>query len=265
LENQQIVTTADKSAGATGLNELTGKSTAHPLLPLVVDRLCYDAGGSRVMDKVSFTLDGAARTVVLGPNGAGKSILLRLCNGLLQPTSGTIAWNGFCAADASRRQSMVFQRPVLLRRSAAANIAHALKISGVPRAHRTDLVEKALLMAGLGQSGRQPARSLSGGEQQRLSIARAAVLEPDVLLLDEPTSNLDPGATRVVEELIRDVDSAGTKIIMTTHDIGQARRLADEVLFLHRGLLLEKSTAEAFFNGPVDRSAARFLEGKLLE
>lgn len=217
------------------------------------------------MDNVCFTLDGAARTVVLGPNGAGKSILLRLCNGLLQPTSGTIAWNGFCAADASRRQSMVFQRPVLLRRSAAANIAHALKISGIARAHRAELVEKALSMAGLEKSGRQSARSLSGGEQQRLSIARAAVLEPDVLLLDEPTSNLDPGATRVVEELIHDIDRAGTKIIMTTHDIGQARRLADEVMFLHRGLLLEKSTAEAFFNGPVDRSAARFLEGELLD
>ena len=158
------------------------------------------------MDNVCFTLDGAARTVVLGPNGAGKSILLRLCNGLLQPTSGTIAWNGFCAADASRRQSMVFQRPVLLRRSAAANIAHALKISGIARAHRAELVEKALSMAGLEKSGRQSARSLSGGEQQRLSIARAAVLEPDVLLLDEPTSNLDPGATRVVEELIHDID-----------------------------------------------------------
>ena len=243
----------------------SGRRGAHPLLPLVVEQLCFDASGTRVMDDVSFTLDSEARTVVLGPNGAGKSILLRLCHGLLQPGSGTIVWNGLTTNEASRRQAMVFQRPVMLRRSAGANIAHALKVSGVAREQRAGLVDKALALAGLSDLGRRSARSLSGGEQQRLSIARAAVLEPDVLLLDEPTSNLDPGATRVVEEMIRDIDGTGTKIIMTTHDIGQARRLAEEVMFLHHGRLLEKSLAQEFFDGPLDRSAARFLKGELLD
>lgn len=256
---------ADTTAGGAGSEMPAGKRIAHPMLPLVVDRLCFDASGSRIMDNVSFTLDSEARTVVLGPNGAGKSMLLRLCHGLLQPSSGQIVWNGLNTSEASRRQAMVFQRPMMLRRSAGANISHALKISGVARKHRADLVDKALSLAGLSDMGRRSARSLSGGEQQRLSIARAAILDPDVLLLDEPTSNLDPGATRVVEEMIRNIDGAGTKIIMTTHDIGQARRLAEEVMFLHHGRLLEKSPAQEFFDGPLDRSAARFLKGELLE
>ncbi len=256
---------ADTIAGGALSKLPVGPRGAHPLLPLIVDKLCFDAGGSRLMDNISFTLDSEARTIVLGPNGAGKSMLLRLCHGLLQPSSGQIEWNGLNTNEASRRQAMVFQRAVLLGRSAGANISHALKINGVARKHRADLVDRALSLAGLSDVGRRSARSLSGGEQQRLSIARAAILEPDVLLLDEPTSNLDPGATRVVEKMIRDIDATGTKIIMTTHDIGQARRLAEEVMFLHHGRLLEKSLAQEFFDGPIDRSAARFLKGELLD
>ena len=156
---------------------------------------------------------------------------------------------------------MVLQRPVLLRRSAAANIDHALKLRKVPRARRAKLTDDALAMAGLTDLAGHAARALSGGEQQRLSIARAWVLRPDVLLLDEPTSSLDPAATIAVEAMIRAVHQGGTKIIMTTHDIGQARRLADDIMFLHRGRLLEYAPASRFFNGPRDRIAARFLEG----
>jgi tungstate transport system ATP-binding protein len=139
-----------------------------------------------------------------------------------------------------------------------------LKVKGVARAHRLPMVTEALAGAGLASLARQPARTLSGGEQQRLAIARARVTAPDVLLLDEPTSSLDPDATRAVEELIRAIEAAGTKIIMTTHDLGQARRLADEVLFLNRGRLLEHSAAAEFFRRPRDPLAARFLSGSLL-
>ena len=233
-------------------------------MPLVVRDLSYVAGGKAILDAVSLRLETGARTVILGPNGAGKSVLLRLCHGLLEPSAGHIRWGGLDAATARSRQSMVFQRPVLLRRSVAANIEHVLKVKGVARARRLPMVAEALAGAGLASLARQPARTLSGGEQQRLAIARARVTAPDVLLLDEPTSSLDPDATRAVEELIRAIDAAGTKIIMTTHDLGQAHRLADEVLFLNRGRLLEHSPAAEFFRRPRDPLAARFLSGSLL-
>ena len=163
-----------------------------------------------------------------------------------------------------RCQAMVFQKPVVLRRSVAANIEHSLAVRRIPRSRRPALVDTALGHAGLEHKASQAARTLSGGEQQRMVIARAAVLQPEVLLLDEPTSNLDPEATRGVEELIRSIEAAGTKIIMTTHDLGQARRLADDVLFLHEGKLIEHEPAEKFFSGPKTEPARAYLEGRLI-
>ena len=242
----------------------TRTAAEHPLLPLTVRDLSLAIGGKLLLDGVSFRLDDGGRTVILGPNGAGKSMLMRLCHGLLKPTTGNIAWAGNPPGQAARRHAMVFQRPVMLRRSVAANVEHSLAIRRVPRSRRPGLVDEALIRAGLTQKAGQPARTLSGGEQQRLVIARAAALEPDVLLLDEPCSNLDPEAVRGIEELIRAVGDAGTKIIMTTHDMAQARRLADDVLFLHRGSLLEHAPAARFFESPAHPAAARFLAGALL-
>lgn len=235
------------------------------LLPLIADRLCFCAGSKVIIDNVSFRLDGGSRTVILGPNGAGKSVLLRLCHGLLEPTSGSLSWGGRSAARAARRQGMVFQRPVLLRRTVADNVAHALAAKSVPRRERAARVATALERAGLSSLASMPARRLSGGEQQRLSIARACVTDPQVLLLDEPSSSLDPAATRAVESLIAEVDAEGTRVIMTTHDIAQARRLAEDVLFIHKGKLLEHARADLFFEGPNDPSAARFIEGELID
>ncbi len=201
--------------------------------------------------------------MILGPNGAGKSLLMRILHGLIAPSTGRAIWRDRSPGEASRQQAMVLQRPVLLRRSAAGNIEHALKLRKVPRKKRRALAREALAQAGLGRLAGRPARSLSGGEQQRLGIARAWVLRPDVLLLDEPTTSLDPSATRAVEAMIRAVDAAGTKIIMSTHDIGQAKRLAGDVLFLHRGRLLEHSRASAFFDAPADQAAERFIAGEL--
>lgn len=236
-----------------------------PLLPLVVDDLCFAAAGKLILDRISFTLEGGSRTVILGPNGAGKSVLLRLCHGLLRPSSGSISWGGLTPSAAASRQGMVFQRPVLLRRSVADNIAHVLAVKGVSAPDRAPRVADALERAGLGQLAHRPARTLSGGEQQRLTIARACVTEPRVLLLDEPSSSLDPAAARAVEALILEVGTGGTRIIMTTHDIAQARRLAEDVIFIHQGRLLEHSPAEAFFAGPEDAAAARFIQGELID
>jgi tungstate transport system ATP-binding protein len=238
--------------------------TAAAILPLMVHDLCYEIGGKRLLDHISFRTDVGPRTVVLGPNGAGKSLLLRLCHGLLQPSAGTIAWAGAPLTMARRCQAMVFQRPVLLRRSTAANIAYVLRLQGIPRRQRWAMLTEALEQAGLLPLAARPARVLSGGEQQRLALARAWVLKPQVLFLDEPTTSLDPAATRAVEALLEHIHRSGTKIIMTTHDLGQARRLADEVLFLHHGRLVEYAPAPAFFSNPQSKEAAAFLEGKLL-
>jgi tungstate transport system ATP-binding protein len=248
---------ADGTARHTGDDE-------HPLLPLVASGLRLSIGGREIIHDVSFSVGSAGRTVILGPNGAGKSVLLRLCHGLLQPTAGELRWGGLTVASAREQQAMAPQQPVLLRRTVTGNLMHVLQVKGVPHGERQGLVEAALQQAGLANLGTRAARTLSGGQKQRLAIARACVLRPAVLLLDEPTANLDPAAVRGVEELVRAVAAAGTKILMTTHDIAQARRLASDILFLNEGRLLEHSPAARFFESPQDPLAARFLDGELL-
>jgi tungstate transport system ATP-binding protein len=235
-----------------------GTAKAQPLLQ--VEALGYEKGGQRLLDGVTFALDARSRTIVLGANGAGKSVLLRLLHGLLVPSSGSIAWAG----GGNLRQSMLFQRPVLLRRSALANVCYALKLAGIAVDKRKPRAIYALQQAGLGPFAARPARVLSGGEQQRLALARARALEPDVLLLDEPTANLDPAATREVEAAISSLHADGRKIIMTTHNLGQARRLADEVMFIHGGKVTELTPAAEFFAGPRSIEAVEFLREELL-
>ena len=234
------------------------------ILPLELRHVGYHAGGSRLLENITLRLEERGRTVILGPNGAGKSLLLRLCHGLLIPTDGVVEWCGGGKTVAQRRQAMVFQRPVLLRRSVAANIDLALKLRGRSRAARRFLVPEALEIAGLSEYARRPAQLLSGGEQQRLALARAWALKPQVLFLDEPTSNLDPSATRQVEILIKAIDQADCKIIMTTHDLGQARRLADDVIFLYDGRLVERTDGQTFFTAPQQRETQAFIAGDLL-
>ncbi|MBM3568644.1 MAG: ATP-binding cassette domain-containing protein [Alphaproteobacteria bacterium] len=227
------------------------------ILPLTVEGLGFAAGGETLLAGIGFALRAGMRSVVLGPNGAGKSLLLRLLHGLIRPTAGSMRWS---APEPARVQALVFQRPVLLRRSVAANIYYALELRGVSDAGRVD---EALARTGLTALADRPARVLSGGEQQRLALARAWATRPELLLLDEPTANLDPAATRAVEEIVAAIHAAGTKIVMTTHDLGQARRLADEVLFLHRGRLVEHRPATEFFAAPASEAARAFLKGDL--
>jgi tungstate transport system ATP-binding protein len=237
--------------------------TPPSLLPLELDQVVFAVGGRRIIDGISLRLDAGPRTVIVGPNGAGKSVLLRLCHGLLHPTSGMIRWTSPEPAGGPRRQAMVFQRPVLLRRTAVANIAHALAIGGVSRAQRRPRALEALRRVGLERLAKHPARVLSGGEQQRLALARAWALSPEVLFLDEPTASLDPGATHEIENAIGAMHASGTKIVMVTHNLGQARRLGDEILFMHQGRLAERAPADRFFRQPESREAAQFLEGEV--
>ena len=239
------------------------KPDDHPLLPLVARGVQFGINGRQIIKDVSFWIGSSGRTVILGPNGAGKSVMLRLCHGLLQPSSGEIRWGDLSIAAAREQQAMASQHPVLLRRTVRDNLLHVLRVKGVPRSERQALVDAALEQAGLAGLGARAARTLSGGQQQRLAIARAFVLKPKVLLLDEPTTNLDPAAARGVEELIGAIGAAGTKILMTTHDIAQARRLAADVMFLNDGRLLEHAPAAEFFTSPKDPVAAGFLAGEL--
>jgi len=237
-------------------------ATGSQILPLEVRDVCFEASGTRLINNLSFTLAAGRRTAILGPNGAGKSLTLRLCHGLIQPTSGEVRWAG-PATDPAKHQAMVFQRPVLLRRSVRANVEYGLKLRGVAGAERRQCAEEALHRTGLVRFSERPARLLSGGEQQKLALARAWALKPDVLFLDEPTASLDPAATHAVEEIVQAMHLEGTRIVLTTHDLGQARRLADDVMFLHKGRLLEASPATDFFDKPESGEAAAFLKGEL--
>jgi len=233
------------------------------LLPLRLSGVSFVAGGRTILDRIDAAIEAGPRTVILGANGAGKSVLMRLCHGLLQPSAGKVAWAADETRGEPRRQAMVFQRPVMLRRSALANVAYALKAAGVPRQERLLRAQGALESVGLLALADHPARVLSGGEQQRLALARAWALRPEVLFLDEPTANLDPSATKEVESIIGAIHAVGTKIVMTTHNLGQARRLGDEVLFLHQGRLVERASVETFFRKPASAEAEAFINGEL--
>ena len=235
------------------------------LLPLELRRLTYEANGKRVIDDLDLTLAEPGITVIMGPNGAGKSVLLRLMHGLIAPTRGEILWAGRrMDRDIALRQAMVFQKPVLLRRSAAANIWHALGVRGIGKGERSARVDGALKLAGLEGRAATPARVLSGGEQQRLCLARALSLEPEILFLDEPTASVDPASTLAIERLLIEAQHRGIKIVVVTHDVGQARRLAQDVVFLHHGRAVEHGAAKRFFAEPRSEAARCFLAGGLV-
>ncbi len=208
------------------------------ILPLSLSGVEFEADGVRLIKEVSTEFKAGSLSLILGPNGAGKSLLLRLCHGLIEPTAGSVDWKGPAADDPQPHQAMVFQRPVMLRRSVYANLDHALCQRNVDKAERVSRIEEMLGRTGLRRLANVSARRLSGGEQQRLAVARAWTLQPEVLFLDEPTAALDPSATHAIEEFIQAIRASGTTIIMSSHDMAQAKRLADEVLLMKRGRLI---------------------------
>ena len=228
--------------------ERVSTASAPSLFPLKVRQLVYSVGTHRLIDGIDLTIERDRRTVIMGPNGAGKSLLLRLLHGLLTPTAGEVCWGATPRMDQARqRQALVFQRPVLLRRSVAANLRFALKLRRYARAEREERLRHSLELANLSHLADRPARVLSQGEQQRVAIARALVLEPEVLVLDEPTVSLDPTSVEAIEELILAAHRRGTKIILVTHDMAQAHRLADEVVLLEQGRVVEQASDLQFF------------------
>jgi tungstate transport system ATP-binding protein len=231
-------------------------------LPIVVSGVDVVRRGMRVLDDVDVTIGPRCRTFILGANGAGKSTLLRLLHGLVAPSRGRVTWGR--AATRPTGQAMVFQRPVLLRRSAAGNLRHALALSGVRGRDAEPRIDDALASVGLKAIAGRPARVLSGGEQQRLALARAWALAPEVLFLDEPTSSLDPPSTRAVEVIVDEIHARGTTIVMTTHQLAQAKRLADSVVLLQDGRIAEHTDAATFFREPRSDYGRAFLEGERL-
>jgi len=231
-----------------------------PYTQLHARDVVLDIGGRRLLDRVTLDLAPDGLTVLLGPNGAGKSLLLKVLHGVLAPTQGHVTWSGIPAKDATAHQAFVFQKPVLLRRSVKANLEFVLRARGKPRDRALPLLEHV----GLAQKARLPARLLSGGEQQRLALARALATHPDVLFLDEPTSNLDPASVLLIERIVSDARDRGVRVFFVTHDIGQARRLADDVVFLHQGRVVEQAPAHRFFPVPSAQAARDHLDGKIV-
>jgi tungstate transport system ATP-binding protein len=232
-------------------------------LPVRLVEVRILAGEVAILDGVTLTLDAGQPSVLIGPNGAGKTTLLRAAMGLIPVTSGLITWGGREVSPPTRR-AIMFQRPAMLRRSTAGNIRYALAAAGVPRARREARV--AELMADVGLTGleRRPARRLSGGEQQRLALARALARDPALLFLDEPTASLDPAATKAIEDIVRTVTARGVKVVMSTHDLGEAKRIGGEIVLLHRGRLIESGPAAQFFAAPRSEQARKFIAGELL-
>jgi len=231
-------------------------------MPLVVKDLVYGAENKTLLKGVNLNLESDLLTVLMGPNGAGKSIFIRLLHGLLPAASGDILWDGQRPGKAVRRQqALVFQKPVLLRRTVSGNLSFALGLRGFGK--RRERLHTALEEAGLIHLAGQRARTLSGGEQQRLALARALLLKPKVLFLDEPTANLDPASTLAIENAIGKASRAGVKVIMITHDMHQARRLAGEIVFLQDGTITEHTLADKFFDTPSSEAAKAYLNGQI--
>ena len=219
---------------------------------LKLEQLGLTEGGTRIINDITIAL-AAQRTVILGPNGAGKSTLLRLIHGLLRPSAGELRW------PQALTQAMVFQRPVMLRTTALANVIYGLRLKGHAARDCEQRARQSLARVGLESLARRPARLLSGGEQQRVALARAWALEPELLILDEPTASLDPASSREVERIIGDIAASGTRILMTTHNLGQARRIAEQIVFIDRGHIVEQTPVEEFFRKPQSEAARRFL------
>ncbi len=232
-------------------------------LPIDLTEASYRIGDVNAIDRVTLSIAPGGPTVLIGPNGSGKTTLIRLAMGLLVPTAGHVRYGGRERVPP-RRRAIVFQRPAMLRRGAAANLAYALSSAGVRRDRQAERISELLALVGLSGLGERPARRMSGGEQQRLALARALARDPEILFLDEPTASLDPAATKAVEDVIGKVAARGIKVVMSTHDFGEARRIGGEIVLMHRGRIVEVTPTAEFFAGPKTDEGRRFVAGELL-
>lgn len=239
------------------------------MFPIRLFEVCWDVPGRRVLDRVDLRIDAGGVTAIIGPNGAGKTALLRLLHGLTRASAGEIRFAGTPPLTAPHSdlayagQALVFQHNPMLRDSVLANVAIALDSEPIARAERRARALQALARVGLADRAADPARKLSGGERQRLAIARAWLTQPRLMLMDEPTANLDPSATEQVEALVRDIAASGCKVVLVSHNLGQVRRIADEVVFMAAGRVCETAGADEFFRAPSSEEARRFIQGEL--
>jgi tungstate transport system ATP-binding protein len=239
------------------------------VFPIRLFDVCWDVPGRRVLDRIDLRIDAGGITAIVGPNGAGKTALLRLLHGLTRPSAGEISFAGVPPLIAPHSdlaypgQALVFQYNPMLRDSVLANVVIALEAEGLSRAERHARARRALARVGLADRAADPARKLSGGERQRLAIARAWLTQPRLMLMDEPTANLDPSATEQVEGIVRDIAASGCKVMLVSHNLGQVRRIADQVVFIAGGRVCETAPADEFFRAPSSDEARRFIQGEL--
>jgi len=234
------------------------------ILPMTLSGAKARVQGKQILGPVDLTLGVSGVTMLIGPNGAGKTTLLRLIHGLQRQSAGAQDW-AVPVEDARAAQAFIFQHPTLMRRSVLDNIAYPLRLRGVSRKQARAQADHWAGRCGVGDHLDQPASSLSGGERQKLALARALIRAPEMLILDEPTAHLDGRSTREVEAILLDAVARDTRLLMATHDMGQARRLGTEVVFLHNGTVVETGPASEFFKAPQTKETNAFLNGDILE
>ena len=230
-------------------------------LPIFIKDLTLILDKRKILSSLNLSINSNDITVIMGPNGAGKSIFLKILNGILTPTSGCITWNNKKQfSDTLNTQAFVFQKPILLRRSVIANLDYMDSVLGYKKKISKD---RLLEIVQLKKQKNQPARMLSLGEQQRLSLVRSLMLRPNLLLLDEPTANLDPASTKIIEDIILNLKMMGIKIIFVTHNILQAKRIADDIIFLNEGKMVEHLNKQEFFSNSKSIEVQNYLNGIL--
>ncbi len=232
---------------------------------LKIREVNYKVDNKIILKNISSEIISGPPKIILGPNGAGKTILMKICHGLIKPSSGSVIWTKSNQKTNTIQHTMVFQRPIMLRRSVIKNLLFVLASQGIKNKKKYKLVDDALNLVNMTDHAKFPARSLSQGEQQKLALARAWLLKPQVLFLDEPTANLDPKATETVENIVRKISNAGTLVLMTTHNIAQAKRIGSEILFLYNGMLKEKTNCNIFFSNPRTKEAKDFIEKEKIQ
>ena len=235
-------------------------STDH-MFPIKVKNLSLEINKKILLNNLTCELTAGGITVIMGPNGAGKSLFVRCLHGLSKPKNGTILYGKLPVGAATRgRQSMVFQSPKLLRRSVIENLRFVANLNKKNDQNLLELLKKT----DLSLLKDQQVSTLSGGEKQRLSLARALVSNPEILFLDEATSSLDPRSVSIIESLMEEIKLKNVKIILITHDVNQAKRIADDIIFMNNGEIRETGLANDFFSNPQSQEARAFLKGDLI-
>ena len=236
----------------------------HKFLPLIAENISYEVKNKKLIRDVNLEINSTGSTIILGHNGSGKSLLLKLLHGVITPNSGKVTWNNNTPSTQQYWRTYLLQTPTFFKQTVQYNIEFVLRIAGIPANEHESRCQQALNICGLANMNQRNTHSLSGGELQKLSLARAWVLEPNVVLLDEPTVALDPPSVIGFEKIIHQFKQSNTKVIMTTHDLAQAKRLADEIVFIDAGKVIEQSPAKKFFLGPQSIQAQNFISGNLI-